>query len=147
TAPEWLEQNLIAALRPFYALPGDRALAEAADWLFNDPKSAWVPLIVKGKQNSGYHEAALITSPMVSVPAFRKMLLTALGDRSPAGKAQLSEGGGLQVKTETGISTGRGHSRVDPLAPKPGVEVPFRMGDFYAWELSGLEGSPDFEPY
>ena len=48
---------------------------------------------------------------------------------------------------DAGWSSGRGQSKVDPLAPKAGVKVPFRMADYYAWELSGLEGSPAFELY
>ncbi len=75
------------------------------------------------------------------------MLLASLEDRSPAGSASLDGDGGLQIQMDAGWSSGRGHSKVDPLAPNAGVKVPFRMADYYAWELSNLEGSPAFELY
>ena len=145
--PDRHQHQILPLLEPLYRLPDDPAIAEAAEWLFNNPKSPWVPLIAKGKPNSSYQIAELITSPLVCVPAFRKMLLASLEDRSPAGSASLNEGGGLQIEMDAGWSSGRGQSKVDPLAPKAGVTVPFRMADYYAWELSGLEGSPAFELY
>jgi hypothetical protein len=145
--PDQHQHQILPILEPLYRLTDDPAIAESAEWLFNNPKSPWVPLIAKGKPGSSYQIAELITSPLVCIPAFRKMLLASLEDRSPAGSATLDEGGGLQIQMDAGWSSGLGQSKVDPLAPKAGVKVPFRMADYYAWELSGLEGSPAFELY
>lgn len=147
TVPDRHQFQVLPMLEPLYRLPGDPATAEAADWLFNSPKSPWVPLIGKDRPNSSYQIAELITSPLVCVPAFRKMLLVSLEDRSPAGSASLEGNGGLQIQMDAGWTSGRGQCKVDPLAPKAGVKVPFRMCDYYAWELSGLEGTPAFELY
>jgi hypothetical protein len=35
----------------------------------------------------------------------------------------------------------------DPLLPKPGVKVPVRVCDWYAWKVSCLDGAPNFQLY
>ncbi len=146
TSPDWLEQNALAVLEPFLRKPDDPDLAAAAAWLFGDPQSPWVPLIGRKGTRTSFHVAQLIASPMVEVPAFRKLLLAALDDRSPAGKAEVTAAGSVSVELDGGFSMGRGVPREDRDAPAVGTKVPIRMADFYAWQLAMLEGAPAFNP-
>ena len=147
TSPGEAGHNLFAVVEPLYRRPADPVLAGAAEWLFNDPRSAWVPLFAKGRNGSGYQQAELISSPLVAVPGFRRMLLRMLDDRAVAGSCHLDREGGLQYKMEAGWSGGRGTGGVDPQAPTFDVEVSFRVADYYASELASLEGAPPFQLY
>jgi hypothetical protein len=146
TAPDWLEQNALAVLEPLHRRPDDPALADAADWLFGDPQSPWVPLIGRKGSRPSFHVAQLIASPMVEVPAFRKLLLAALDDRSPAGTAEIGDNGVVSVKLDSGFSMGRSAPRDGRDDPAMGTKVPIRMCDFYAWQLATLPGVPSFNP-
>ena len=146
TSPDWLDRNALAVLEPLYRRPDDPTLAATAAWLFGDPQSPWVPLIGRKGVRLTYHVAELIASPMVEVPAFRKMLLAALDDRSPAGTAKIGNNGTVSVEIQGGFSTGRTAPKDDPDPPAQGTEVPIRMCDFYAWELATLPGAPAFNP-
>ncbi len=146
TAPDRLEQNALAVLEPLYRKPGDPALAAAAAWLFGDPQSPWVPLLGRKGVKTTFQAAGLIASPMVEVPAFRAMLLGALGDRSPVGKARVGDNGGVSLQFDGGFSMSRSTPKDDRDAPPRGTEGPIRMADVYAWQLATLEGAPAFNP-
>ncbi len=145
--PESSHHQFDAQFEPIWRKPNDPTIAEDADWLFNDPKSPWSSLLDKRHASDGFQRAELITSPLVGVPAFRKSLIAALGDKTRLGKVTVDKEGDVNLAMDSGGSSGRGQSKVDPLAPAPGVEVPFRVGDFYAWTLSTLEGAPECELY
>jgi hypothetical protein len=146
TSPDWLGQHALAILEPLHRQPDDPTLAAAAAWLFGDPRSAWVPLIGRKGSRPSTHVAELIASPLVEVPAFRKMLLAALDDRSPTGKAEVGDNGVVSIKIDGGFSIGRSAPKDDRDAPARGVSVPIRMCDFFAWQLATLEGAPAFNP-
>jgi hypothetical protein len=146
TAPEWLEQNALAALRPLYERPDDPTLAAAAAWLFGDPQSPWVPLVGRKGSRPSLYGAALIASPLLDVPAFRGMILAALADRAPIGTAESRENGVVTVKLEQGLVMNRQSLGNDDDAFAQGIVVPMRMCDFYAWELATLKGAPAFNP-
>jgi hypothetical protein len=146
TAPEWLAHNALAVLEPLYSKPGDPTLAGAAGWLFGDPRSPWrLPIGRKGLQPT-FHLAELIASPLVEVPAFRTMLLTALEDRTPVGKAEAGDNGTVNVSLDDGFSMGASTPGPDRDAPPRGAVEPVRICDFYAWRLATLEGAPAFNP-
>ena len=146
TSPEWLEQNALAVLEPLHRKPGDPTLAAAAAWLFGDPRSPWKRPIGRKGSRSTYHLAELIASPLVGVPAFRTMLLAALDDRSPAGRAEASHNDSVSVQLDSGLSMGGSTPGGDRDAPARGMAVPLRTCDFYAWRLATLEGAPAFNP-
>lgn len=143
TRPEWLEDRALSALSPILERPDDPTLAAAAAWLFEDPRSPWVPLINRDGAKSKFQVASLISSPLVEVPAFRKLLLKGLEDRKPVGKAEVAEGGGTTVKLE-GLTMGRSNPKDAEVAPIRSGEVSIRMCDFYAWQLTQLEVAPRF---
>jgi hypothetical protein len=146
TSPEWLDHNALAALEPLYRKPGDPALAAAAAWLFGDPKSPWNRPVGRKGSRSTYHLAELITSPLVDVPAFRKMLLAALEDRAPIGKAEAGENGMVSVKVNDSLSMNSTTPNGERDAPARGAVESIRTCDFYAWRLATLDGAPAFNP-
>ena len=83
---------------------------------------------------------------MVEVPAFRKMLLAALDDRSTVGTAEVGDNESVSVEIDGGFSIGRSAPKDDRDAPAQGTKVPIRMCDFYAWQLATLDGAPAFNP-
>ena len=120
TSPDWLEQNALAVLEPFYRRPDDPTLAATAAWLFGDPQSPWVPLIGRKGSRPTYHVAELIASPMVEVPAFRKMLLAALDDRSPAGTAKVGDNGSRERRDPRRLLDGPDRTQGRPRPAGPG---------------------------
>ena len=94
TSPDWLEQNAGAVLEPFARKPDDPDLASAASWLFGDPKSPWVPLLGhKGMRTTSSTPPSWIASPLIEVPAFRRMVLAGLDDRTPIGRSEVRDDG------------------------------------------------------
>ncbi len=74
------------------------------------------------------------------------MLLAALDDRSPVGKAELGDHGVVHIKIDGGFSMSRGAPQDDLDVPARGVKVPIRTCVFFAWQLATLAGAPTFNP-
>jgi hypothetical protein len=144
-SPDWLGHNILGVLEPLYRRPDDPNLAAAAAWLFGHPQSPWMPLFsLKGPQPN-FRLGELISSPLVKIPAFQKMLLAGLLDRTPIGKAELRANRNVHVQTEGGFAMDRTAPGDDPDAPAEGVAVAIRTCDVYAW-LVTHEGAPVFNP-
>jgi hypothetical protein len=146
TSPDGLEGTDLEVLEPIRFRPDDPALADAASWLFGDPQSPWVPLIGRKGSKSPYQSAPLIASAMVEVPAFRKMVLAALEDRTPLGTAEVTDNGAVSVQLGDNFSMGRTAPRNDPDAPARGTRAEVRTCDFYAWQLATFRDAPPFNP-
>ena len=58
-APEQIRDRLDAVSGPMEDYPRHPAIAEAAEWLFNDPASPWPPFLAK-HPNVWYYRGALI---------------------------------------------------------------------------------------
>jgi hypothetical protein len=144
--PDAFDSDMLTVLEPLHRRPDDPDLAAAADWLFGDPRSPWVPLIGREGSRPSYQVVALIASPMTKVPAFRSRLRTALDDRAPIGAAEVGDDGIVSVKLDAGLSMGRSGPKGLPDAPARGAKVSLRVCDFYAWLLATLEGAPAFHP-
>ncbi len=115
--------------------PDDPAVARAAETMFG-ADSAWVPFTKTNTHNL----AALIRTPLIGLPAFRRELERGLGDRSAAGEVTLGDNGLLDDGTSRLYTP-------DPLAPPKGTKVAYRLCDLYAHELSFLDGFPECELY
>jgi hypothetical protein len=146
TAPDRLEHQVLAVLEPFHRRPDDPTLAAAAAWLFGDPQSPWVPLIGRKGVRLTYHVAEVIASPMVEVPAFRRMLLSALDDRSVIGTARSGGQGSVSLDVPDGFSMGLGALKDNRDPPAEGTEMRLRMCDLYALKLASLPDAPAFNP-
>lgn len=144
-SPEWLGVQILEVFGPIVRRPDDTSLAAAAEWLFGDPRSPFIPLFGRAGSTPDFRAASLISSPLVKVPAFRAMLLNLLEDRSPVGSAEVGQDGMVRVQLGT-MSMGRSAGADDRDPPPAGVKVPIRACDFYAWELSTNEAVPPFHP-
>jgi hypothetical protein len=127
---------------PLWRHPDNAKMAELARWLFLAQDSPWHPL--HELKPIKWEEA--ITSPLVGVPAFRELLKRELANTSPIGDFQVCRGG---LSTDVRNSGGGRASYYAPDVdvPESGVKGPLRACDYYAAEVSRLEGSPRYEMY
>ena len=143
TPRETIEADVAAPFEVLWRRPDHPTIVRLADWLFNDDRSPWVAPL----HRLGYHETGLVETPLLAVAGFRRRVLAVLEDRSPAGTVTVTQRGGLILKREGGWTSHTGDVSLDPLAPKSGDPVEFRVCDYYAWGLSHLEGAPRYEVY
>ncbi|HEY3418033.1 MAG TPA: hypothetical protein VGM23_14235, partial [Armatimonadota bacterium] len=143
--PRQADTNCDRVLAPLWRYPHHPAIAAAAEWLFNDPHSPWIPLV---QQGYSWGSEQLFTSPLLGVGAFRKQLLTGLANPVKAGVIKVAPGGRMDITLDAGWSTGVGQAQDDPLGPKPGSQLAVRLCDVYAMYLStrGVECFPAFQP-
>jgi hypothetical protein len=144
--PEQVEQFSRYLFDPLWKFPDDPDLKAAAERLFQDEKSPWVFQV---KRAAGSSEAfrSLLPTPLVSVAAFRHLVLEGLADRSRAGTITRTEDGGMRVQSDYSRLSGPQPPKNDPLLLKPGAETTFRRCDVYAQDMSWLSGAPHCELY
>ncbi len=145
TKPERFETRILETLEPFYRLPDNPTLRNAADHLFNDPGSSWSTLYQPGRKYSFTGHLSLLDSPMIRVPGFRRAIKGWLSDPTETGIAEVGPDQGISSQLKSGMQMGRSTQRVAPLAPAPGTKFPLRVADQVASELTRLEGCPDFQ--
>jgi hypothetical protein len=141
--PEKCGSNMRDVLQPLWQYADQPAMVRAADTLFA-AGSPWVPLLQKP---FGLYSRDLLTSPLLSLSAYRKAVLAGLADRSPAGTITPHEGGSASIECALGWSTGTGYWKSDPLVPKLNTKAAFRSCDMYAWSLSAIPGMPACQLY
>jgi hypothetical protein len=138
----------------------DPSITRAIEVMFADPASPWFPLIQRDKPQS-FHAAKLMETPLLNVRAFRDQLLKGLSDKSVIGTLRPSAASPNEKLDLTPENTyGRLLARAansggtvikvaadDRNVARPLRETSFRVCDVIAWELSGIEGAPDFEVY
>ena len=132
---------------PLWRYPDDPTVITSAKTLFNAPGSAWRREVEK-RASTELGGRSFVCTPLLGVSAFRLLVHRLLNDHASAGTASLSREGQLEVKTHGGgMSSSRGGSIHHPLAPKPGVSVPFRKCDLVAWSISQIGGAPPIQLY
>jgi len=126
-------------LQPMWENPTHPAVAAAARMMFNDEQSPWTRKFLRA-----YNTHDLAETPMLGVAGFRERLLVELTDKEKAGSITLYENGCASTELDGGYGSSGGDLRCkdDPLAPKPWTPVPFRVCDYYAFELSLHDGLP-----
>ena len=145
TSPTMLGYATLAAFKPLLAHPDHPALSSAARWLFNDPKSPWVPILPEARGEMASKIQSLFKSPMISVAGFREGVLAGLKDRAPLGTVQKTGDQSIQCKSAGAPITNMGSSDFDLEGVPLNVEFPYRRCDLLASHLSALEGSPRCE--
>ncbi|MCW3060828.1 MAG: hypothetical protein JWQ02_2649, partial [Capsulimonas sp.] len=121
-------------LEPLWRCPHDPAMIDAAAYLFQDPKSLWVPLLQKREGFGGDVFENLLESPLLGVAPFRDVVLGMLADKSDAGK--VGAGGPRPMNTLYVRS---------PDWPGKATQITIRRCDMTAWRLSHVSGMPDFQ--
>src|SRR5262249_47896691 len=130
-------------LGPMWQNPAHQAVAAEAAAVFNDKHSPSTMRFLLA-----FNTRDWLDTPRVGLPGFRKRLLVELADTSPAGKLKLNAEGYGFMEVTNAYSGGEAiHTAGDPLAPKPGAELTFRVCDYYAFHLSRLDGAPRCELY
>jgi hypothetical protein len=142
TTPKMLQYATFPALQPLVDHPDHPALASAARWLFNDPKSPWVPLLPEARGERAPHFPNHFGSPLVVVAGFREGVLAGLADRTPLGTVERGENRSIQRKIRDLPTANLGATNLDLEGVAVGVGYPFRYCDYLASNLSGLEGCP-----
>ncbi|WP_406698713.1 hypothetical protein V5E97_07485 [Singulisphaera sp. Ch08] len=147
TTPRMLEYGIFDALQPLLAQPDHPALASASRWLFNDPRSPWVPLHPEARGEPFSHWQNLFASTLMVVAGFREGVLAGLADKTPLGSVERGENGEIRLKfnKSPSITTFSRSTGFDVEGGVAGVKYPFRNGDYLAWKLSGLQGCPRFD--
>jgi hypothetical protein len=144
TTPNMLEYVTVEALRPLLVHPDHPAIASAAHWLFNDPKSAWVPLLPEARGQPALHLQSLFASPLIASAGFRAGVLSGLADKSPRGILKRIENDVIERKFKNLPTSTFSSTNLDLEGIVIGVEYPVRHCDYLAWVLSELEGCPRF---
>lgn len=124
-------------LEPLWRSPDDPVVMRGAAFLFNDPRSPWVPLIQERPGFSTSEYENLLESPLLGLAPFRRAVLTALADHAVIQSVTL---GGPDRQADFQII----RHDVDPFRPAAPQEFPVRRCDLYAWHLSHLDGMPAF---
>ena len=134
---------------PMVDHPDDPAIIKAAETLFLDPASPWLPLLGGDKYpNAWIERERLIAGPFLGMAAFRTLLVRTLGDRSTMGTVRLDEKGSYSFRIRGGGSGGGGTTHVDLDGPKAPRENPIRDCDYLAWKLSEtIDGLPRLMPF
>jgi hypothetical protein len=147
--PERDQPNSLATFEPMWTFPYDPAIREAARWLFNDPGSPWTAFVRapgNPKMQFLFH-SSLYASPLLRAAGFRGAAIAAMASRSRLGTIRRSGPGMLQY--ELGESTRGGFTvpEADLEGIEQGVDRPYRVCDYIAWQVSTIEGSPRCELY
>jgi len=124
-------------------------IARAADRLFTDPKSPFVPLLCNRPNVSfSWSLSELIDSPLLGLAPFRTLVLQGLDDTRRAGEVKVSPSGDrLDFQSDFNWSSGAGDATGDPLKPPAGATIVVRTCDLYAWYISRVIGAPRCELY
>ena len=148
TSPAELQYRTIACLEPMWRFPNDPSIREASR-LFHDPRSPWVPLLRDPGNHSNllFQHSRLYASPMVVTAGFRAGLLEGMANKARMGTVRRDRGLALLYRTPNGWEEGFACRQEDADSLELGMERPFRVCDYLAWQVSSIEGSPRCELY
>lgn len=138
---EWNYYGLTDPFQIMWHHPNEPVIQRAAEKIFA-AHSMWVPF------THIQEIARLMNTPLVGMSAFRREVIEGLGDKSRVGTVKLYDNGNGeflldgQNQNET-IPTWKD----DPDAIPVGQDVPFRVCDYYAYELSRMDCFPEIQVY
>jgi hypothetical protein len=145
----------LEVFRLMWENPTHPGMAAAAESLFADKSSPWVPRL----HNVGTEErfargstrlliSSLLTSRLLTFPGFRKTVLAELANKGGRGTVQATRDGVLYQDLEGVASWSFGGRRGDPEIPKEGIHGTFRVCDFIAFQIGeDIPGAPRCETY
>jgi len=141
---EWCNFDLTDPFQIMWHYPNDPVIRQAAEKIFNGENSRWSPLNRVRPLNDSATLSDLATTPLIGLVGFRREVIRRLNDLSPDGTLQLSENGsvGCMLTDDAHHDFTVGFWKDDPLAPPAGDGIYFRTCDWFAYELSRLDGFP-----
>jgi hypothetical protein len=124
-------------------------MREASRWLFDDPGSLWLPLLSDPGNHSNllFQHSRLYASPMIATAGFRAGLLEGMANKARMGTVRRDRGLALLYRTTDRWEEGFVCRQEDADSLEPGMERPFRVCDYLAWQVSSIEGAPRCELY
>jgi hypothetical protein len=141
---EWCNFDLTNPFQIMWHYPNDPIIRQAAEKIFDGENSRWSPLNRVRPLNDSATLSDLATTPLIGLVAFRREVIRRLADTSLDGTAQLdgksNVGGMLNDDGHQNFSLGS--CQDDPLAPTKATTLSFRTCDWFAYELSRLDGFP-----
>lgn len=144
TTPQGLSSYEDDAFRPLWRHPDHPSVAEAVEWLFNDPASPWCPLMKRHKRAGHYHPDDFMETPLVGVAGFRRCLFSELSREVEIGELEVIKNGYMMV----GLTGMRSYQLyVGEAAGEPGTRRAFSVREFVTWKVSALDGTPRCELY
>jgi hypothetical protein len=141
---EWCNFDLTNPFQIMWHYPNDPVIRQAAEKMFNGENSRWSPLNRVRPVNESSTLSDLATTPLIGLAAFRREVIRRLGDTSLDGTVQLNENGnvGCMLTDDVHHNFTVASCKDDPLAPSIGTSISFRTCDWFAYELSRLDGFP-----
>lgn len=124
-------------LSPLWMFPANHVLGQVAESLFAHLGSPLAP-------DKAFDR---INSPLLAVAAYRRAVLSALGNRSALGLVSTTSDGWLSIRAGNSIWSRLSEQWPDAKGLTPGKELPVRVMDMVAFELSDVDGFPLFQPY
>ena len=120
--------------------PDDPSVLMAADHIFADPASPWVP-IQRPRANALNAGRALdlVRSPLIRLPSFRAAVLAMLADKSAVGTVRANARGAPAIQYD-GVSQ-RFYFGSPPADTPAGYVGPFRACDYAAFTIGHLNTS------
>ncbi len=129
---------------PMALYPDHPGMAAAAETLFGNEKSPWLPLA--GNPEWQLHQ--LIATNLLRLPAFRQAVLKELANKDHAGTASAERNGTLSKRRGGGTTTWRREEWQELDIPAEGMSAKFRVCDDIASEIGEhLAGAPRCELY
>lgn len=140
---EKVDEYAVEAFEPLWRNPTNVAVATVSEWLFDDTNSPWSKL---PWQRSTFHDP--LDSDLVKLPAFRKLLVRELENRTVVGSMQWSNGVGQNIIYNlTNRSGGYQFAWPDAESPADGTKVEVRRCDWVAWSLCKSKQITFFNPF
>lgn len=125
--------------------PDNPAIKKAAQWLFNNEKSPWISFIKK--RGGRYALGNLLTTPLIGMEEFRRLVLRGLADKTKVGTVKLLRNREVKVEYSRLSSSSTFVNEMEKLDLAEGEKQDFRVCDVYATVLSHNPGTPKCELY
>ncbi len=134
---------------PMGRYPTHPGMAAAAEHLFGDEKSPWLPLFQHGERGSSCEQIPeLIATNLLRQPVFRKAVLKELDNRVGEGTVQVRPDGRVEIRRRNSTEARGGGSVRELDVPEGGVNQTFRVCDFVAWQIcEKFDAAPRCELY
>ncbi len=142
TTPEQLGFSLSDTLGPLRKYPTNEVLQSAAASLFGNTNSAWSRL---PWTRTGFDDP--VETDLVSVPAFRLLLVRELGRKEVCGSISFNRPNRISFEITNYMSGSQGIALPADNQPTNGTSVELRWCDWIALSLASGKHIPPFNPF
>lgn len=158
--PEEAGEGIIYLFTPMWRYANHPVIAQAAERMFAQAGSPWLPLI-DGERRESFYRGKLLETPMLNLKSFRERVLEGLANKTVVGTLRphtTSAGDRFDLNVEntyTALIVGASNSvsayfpipANDQRAARATEPMTIRVCDVYASRLVRLRGAPSFQIY